>query len=175
MLSNDCINTFVDLRLSQVTFYNFSPPAPTSTTCSTPSYSGNHKLYFSLISGLTNLFRTLVVSLLPICDIHNIRSLHCSRFNIYTYLPPIKCLPLKNFTNGFGAVRLTNTVGLKVEPGPSLGGPVSIFHDEGASTDVTGREVSCSASMTAGKGSRTSPEKENPIRKVSSVSWSTGV
>jgi hypothetical protein len=37
-----------------------------------------------------------------------------------------------------------------------------MFHDEGASTAVTGMEVSSRARMTAGKGSRTSPEKENP-------------
>jgi hypothetical protein len=39
-----------------------------------------------------------------------------------------------------------------------------MFHDEGASTDVTGIEVSSRAWMIAGKGSRTSPEKENPGR-----------
>jgi hypothetical protein len=37
-----------------------------------------------------------------------------------------------------------------------------MFQDEGASTDVTGMRVSSNARMTAGKGSRTSPEKENP-------------
>ena len=37
-----------------------------------------------------------------------------------------------------------------------------MFHDEGASTDVHGMDVSSKARMTAGKGSRTSPEKENP-------------
>jgi len=51
---------------------------------------------------------------------------------------------------------------MKLAPGPEGGGPSSIFQDEGASTDVTGRWVSCSDVMTAGKGSRTSPEKENP-------------
>lgn len=35
-------------------------------------------------------------------------------------------------------------------------------HDEGASTDSTGSFVSCRARITAGKGSRTSPEKLNP-------------
>jgi len=74
----------------------------------------------------------------------------------------MKCLPLKYFTKGLGAVKLTNTSGLKLAPGPSLGGPSSMFQDEGASTDVTGMRVSSNARMTAGKGSRTSPEKENP-------------
>lgn len=79
-----------------------------------------------------------------------------------THLPPRKCLPLKNLTNGFGAVRLTNTAGLKLEPGPEEGGPSSMFQEEGASTDVTGTEVVERASMTEGKGSRTSPENEKP-------------
>ena len=57
-------------------------------------------------------------------------------------------------------------------PGPSEGGPVSIFHDEGASTDVTGSLVSSKLAMTAGKGSRTSPEKENPIHQyISQKLW----
>lgn len=34
--------------------------------------------------------------------------------------------------------------------------------EEGASTDVTGIVVASRAEMTAGKGSRTSPEKLNP-------------
>jgi hypothetical protein len=46
-----------------------------------------------------------------------------------------------------------------------------MFQDEGASTDVTGMRVSSNARMTAGKGSRTSPEKENP-RDVSGGDWS---
>jgi len=54
----------------------------------------------------------------------------------------MKCLPLKYFTNGFGAVKLTNTAGIKPDPGPDDGGPSSMFQDEGASTDVTGMEVS---------------------------------
>lgn len=53
-------------------------------------------------------------------------------------------------------------MGLKAEPGPEDGGPSSIFQDDGASTDVTGRVVSCRALITAGNGSRTSPEKEKP-------------
>ena len=43
-----------------------------------------------------------------------------------------------------------------------------MFHDDGASTDVTGRSVSSRARMTAGNGSLTSPEKLNPEREVSS-------
>lgn len=81
----------------------------------------------------------------------------------FTYLPPIKCLPLNHLTNGFGAVKLTNVVGMNFAPGPEDGGPSSIFHDEGASTDVTGSLVSSRALITAGKGSRTSPVKEKPI------------
>lgn len=37
-----------------------------------------------------------------------------------------------------------------------------MFHEEGASTDVTGSLVSSSALITAGNGSRTSPEKLKP-------------
>lgn len=37
-----------------------------------------------------------------------------------------------------------------------------MFHDDGASTEVTGSCVCSIASMTAGNGSRTSPEKLNP-------------
>lgn len=37
-----------------------------------------------------------------------------------------------------------------------------MFQDEGASTEVTGTLVSSMACMTAGNGSRTSPEKLNP-------------
>lgn len=37
-----------------------------------------------------------------------------------------------------------------------------MFHDDGASTEVTGILVSSSAVMTDGNGSRTSPEKEKP-------------
>ena len=74
----------------------------------------------------------------------------------------MKCLPLKYFTNGFGAVRLTRVAGWKELPMPSLGGPVSISHDDGASIEVTGTEVVSRAQMTAGNGSRTSPEKLKP-------------
>jgi hypothetical protein len=79
------------------------------------------------------------------------------------YLPPIKCLPPNHFTKGLGAVKLTNVVGINFAPGPVDGGPSSMFQDDGASTEVTGSLVSSSALMTAGKGSRTSPEKENPV------------
>ena len=48
-------------------------------------------------------------------------------------------------------------------PGPSLGGPVSISHEDGASTDVTGRCVSSKRVITEGKGGRRGPEKENPV------------
>jgi len=37
-----------------------------------------------------------------------------------------------------------------------------MFQDEGASTDVTGIFVFSRAAMTAGNGSRTSPENEKP-------------
>lgn len=79
-----------------------------------------------------------------------------------TNLPPMKWRPLKYFTSGLGAVRLTRAVGLKVLPSPDFGGPSSMFQDDGASTEVTGSFVSSMALMTAGKGSRTSPEKLKP-------------
>ena len=60
-------------------------------------------------------------------------------------------------------MRLTSAAGLKFFPGPSFGGPVSIFHEDGASTEVTGTEVLSNASITAGNGSRTSPEKLKPV------------
>jgi hypothetical protein len=74
----------------------------------------------------------------------------------------MKCLPLKNLTRGFAAVRLMRASGWKFFPGPDSGGPVSMFHDDGASTARTGSLVVSNASMTFGKGSRTSPEKEKP-------------
>lgn len=54
-------------------------------------------------------------------------------------------------------------IGMKELPSPDLGGPSSILHEDGASTEVTGSFVSSSALMTAGKGSRTSPEKLKPF------------
>lgn len=74
----------------------------------------------------------------------------------------MKCRPLKYRTRGFGAVRLIRAVGLNLLPSPDLGGPSSIFQDDGASTEVIGSLVSSIVLMTAGKGSRTSPEKLNP-------------
>lgn len=53
---------------------------------------------------------------------------------------------------------------MKEEPRPDLGGPSSMFHEDGASTEVTGIFVSSRALMTAGNGSRTSPEKLKPGR-----------
>lgn len=61
-----------------------------------------------------------------------------------------------------------------------------MFQDEGASTDVTGIRLSSKARITAGKGSRTSPENENPekceqeegigreenIPNMASITWS---
>ena len=87
----------------------------------------------------------------------------CSKFQKdTTYRPPTKWRPVKCLTNGFGAVRLTRVVGINVLPRPVLGGPCSMSQDDGASTDVTGSFVSWRAWMTAGNGSRTSPEKLNP-------------
>jgi hypothetical protein len=78
------------------------------------------------------------------------------------HLPPRKCLPLKYLTSGFGAVKLMSAVGLKYLPGPEEGGPSSMFHEEGASIEVTGILVCSSAAITEGKGSLTSPEKLKP-------------
>jgi len=86
------------------------------------------------------------------------------------HLPPTKCRPLKNFTSGFGAVKLTKISGSKPIPGPSVGGPFSISQDEGASMEVTGILVSASAAMMDGNGSRISPENEKP--KMASIMWS---
>ena len=55
---------------------------------------------------------------------------------------------------------------MKVEPGPEDGGPSSMFQEDGASTDSTGTDVSWSALMTAGNGSRTSPKNEKPLLGV---------
>jgi hypothetical protein len=57
----------------------------------------------------------------------------------------MKWRPLKYLIRGFGAVKLTSASGLKELPTPELGGPSSMFHDEGASTEVTGTLVSCMA------------------------------
>lgn len=81
-----------------------------------------------------------------------------------TYLPPTKCRPVNHFTKGFGAVKLIKVDGWKPLPGPELGGPFSMFQELGASTEVTGSEVSARAFITAGNGSLTSPEKLKPVR-----------
>ena len=70
---------------------------------------------------------------------------------------PVKCL-----TKGFGAVRLIKVAGINLAPGPVLGGPSSILHEEGASIDRIGTLVFSMAVMTSLKGSRTSPEKLKP-------------
>jgi hypothetical protein len=74
----------------------------------------------------------------------------------------MKWRPRKCLTRGLGAVRLIRTPGWKLLPTPDLGGPASISQDEGASTEVTGTLVSAMAWITAGNGSRTSPEKLKP-------------
>lgn len=79
-----------------------------------------------------------------------------------TYRPPMKCRPLKCLTSGLGAVRLTRTSGKKLLPTPDFGGPSAISHEDGASTEVTGTFDLARASITAGNGSRTSPEKLKP-------------
>lgn len=48
-----------------------------------------------------------------------------------------------------------------------------MFQDEGASTDVTGTEVFFISSMTAEKGSRTSPVKLKPDVVVIVRTWET--
>ena len=78
------------------------------------------------------------------------------------YLPPTKWVPAKCLTSGFGAVRLIKVAGMNLAPGPVFGGPSSILHDEGASTERTGTLVFSMAAITSLKGSRTSPEKLKP-------------
>lgn len=82
------------------------------------------------------------------------------------YRPPTKWRPVKCLTSGFGAVRLTRVAGMKLLPRPDFGGPSSMFQDDGASTEVTGTLVSSKARITAGNGSRTSPEKLKPGNHV---------
>lgn len=122
-----------------------------------PSYSGRSMSYFCAMPGVTNL-----------AEVKLSAREHRRRRGVDEGLegahrPPTKCLPLKNLTRDFGAVRLTRTAGLKPLPMPDAGGPVSISHDDGASTAVTGSLVSSMARMTAGNGSRTSPEKLKPV------------
>lgn len=78
------------------------------------------------------------------------------------YLPPTKCVPVKCLTSGFGAVRLIRVAGWNLAPGPDAGGPSSMLHEDGASTDSTGTLVSSMAIMGSLNGSRTSPEKLKP-------------
>ena len=70
---------------------------------------------------------------------------------------PVKCL-----TSGFGAVRLIRVAGWNLAPGPDTGGPSSILHDDGASTESTGTLLVSRATIGSLKGSRTSPEKLKP-------------
>ena len=70
---------------------------------------------------------------------------------------PVKCL-----TSGFGAVRLIRVAGWNLAPGPDAGGPSSILHDDGASTESTGTLLFSIAMIGSLKGSRTSPEKLKP-------------
>lgn len=64
---------------------------------------------------------------------------------------------------------------MKFAPGPDDGGPSSMFHDEGASTAVTGSFVSSRALITAGNGSRTSPVNEKPANWLGVVRFMRGV
>ena len=74
-------------------------------------------------------------------------------------------MPVKCFTSGFGAVRLIKVAGWNLAPGPDAGGPSSILHDDGASTDSTGTLVVSIAMIGSLNGSRTSPEKLNPEKR----------
>ena len=80
------------------------------------------------------------------------------------YLPPTKWVPVKCLTSGFGAVRLIRLAGWNLAPGPDAGGPSSMLHDDGASTESTGTLLSSIAMIGSLKGSRTSPEKLKPER-----------
>lgn len=111
------------------------------------------------MSGLTNL---------PNVN-YNVSRLHCKLRE--THRPPRKCLPLNHLTNGFGAVKLTSAAGLKSFPGPESGGPDSMFHEEGASTEVTHTLDLANASMTGPNGSLTSPVKLKPIQMPSAIEY----
>ena len=52
--------------------------------------------------------------------------------------------------------------GRNLAPGPDTGGPSSILHDDGASTESTGTLLVSMAAIVSLKGSRTSPEKLKP-------------
>lgn len=71
-------------------------------------------------------------------------------------------MPVKCFTSGLGAVKLIRVAGWNLAPGPDVGGPSSILHDDGASTDSTGTLAVSIAMIGSLNGSRTSPEKLNP-------------
>lgn len=91
-------------------------------------------------------------------------------------LPPTKCLPEKNFTHGLGAVKLISVAGMNFAPGPSLGGPLSMSHELGASTLNTGTEEVSSCEIMDGNGSRRGPPNEKPkmasiIRSVLARAW----
>ena len=74
----------------------------------------------------------------------------------------MKCVPVKCLTSGFGAVRLIRVAGWNLAPGPDTGGPSSILHDDGASTESIGTLLVSMATIVSLKGSRTSPEKLKP-------------
>ena len=74
-------------------------------------------------------------------------------------------MPVKCFTSGFGAVRLIRVAGWNLAPGPDTGGPSSILHDDGASTESTGTLLFSIATIGSLKGSRTSPEKLKPEQR----------
>ena len=74
----------------------------------------------------------------------------------------MKCVPVKCFTSGFGAVRLIRVAGWNLAPGPDTGGPSSMLHDDGASTESTGTLLVSMAAIGSLKGSRTSREKLKP-------------
>ena len=77
----------------------------------------------------------------------------------------MKCVPVKCLTSGFGAVRLIRVAGWNFDPGPDAGGPSSMLHDDGASTDNTGTLLVSIAIIESLKGFRTSPEKLKPMRR----------
>lgn len=129
----------------------------TSKIWSTPTYSGTSRSYFLAMDGERKL----------IC-IASATWFWAKSLGQSTYRPPIKCRPLKYLIRGFGAVRLTRAVGMNELPSPDFGGPSSIFHDDGASTEVTGSFVVSRDLITPGNGSLTSPEKLNPINSLAS-------
>jgi hypothetical protein len=97
-----------------------------------------------------------------------------------TNLPPRKCLPLYPFTPCLGAVRLTNTSGIKTSSilFPSAfatsrsTGPSSTSHPDGMSTLTIGSLLLAINVSTSSNGGRTGPENENPkiASRITSVS-----